>query len=115
MKNDCIKKYPIFYQGEEYEIRLDNMSYIECIFIYKVHKYKNWFGKEKISYKLLDITRLDFFDCYDNINSTSETYYIDLFKEAFNLYLRCKDAKNKKDKEKSKQLAALEEWDGVIS
>ena len=118
MKNDCIKKYPIFYQGEEYEIRIENFyKYTEYINIYKVIKYKNWVGKEKISYDLLDSTRLDLFNSYYKykINSNSETYYVDLFKEAFNSHLRAKNAEIKKDEKKAKQLAALENWDGVIS
>ena len=118
MKNDCIKKYPIFYQGEEYEIRIEKFyNYTEYINIYKVIKYKNWVGKEKISYDLLDSTRLDLFNSYYKykINSNSETYYVDLFKEAFNSYLRAKNAEIKKDEKKAKQLAALENWDGVIS
>lgn len=115
--NKTIKKYPIFYQGEEYEIRIEKpyiktYNYDEYICIYKVTKYRNWFGKEKPSYELLYSILLGISE--NNTNSTLENYYIDLFKNAFNLYLRYKDTKIKKDEEKFKQLVALEKWDGVI-
>lgn len=53
-----IKKYPVFYQGKEYEIRIEKpytsmWVFDEYITIYKVTKYKNWFGKEKTSYDLV--------------------------------------------------------------
>ena len=123
LNNSDIKKYPVFYQGEEYEIRIEK-SYISMyvfdkyITIYKVTKHKNWFGKEKTSYDLVysSINLADFNWFYGiNLDPDSETYYVDLFKKAFDLYLEYKNAKIKKDEVKAKQLAALENWDGVIS
>lgn len=115
-----IKKYPIFYQGEEYEIRIEKIykySNNEGIIIYKVIKYKNWLGKEKISYNsVYSVDLVDFNWFYGiKLNPDSETYYVDLFKEVFNLYLENKNEKIKKDEKKFKQLTTLENWDGVIS
>ena len=115
-----IKKYPIFYQGEEYEMMIEKIykySDTEDINIYKVIKYKNWFGKEKTSYNLIySIDSVDFNFFYGiKLDPDSETYYVDLFKEVFNLYLIDKDLDIKRDEKTNKQLAALENWDGVIS
>lgn len=123
LNNSDIKKYPVFYQGEEYEIRIEKYYtsmwvFDEYITIYKVTKHKNWFGKEKTSYDLVysSINLADFNWFYGiNLDPYSETYYVDSFKKAFDLYLECKNAKIKKDEGKAKQLAALENWDGVIS
>lgn len=116
--SENIKKYPVFYQDKEYEIRIEKpyikvYNYDEYICIYKVTKYRNWFGKEKTSHELLYSILLRILE--NNTNLTSETYYVDLFKNAFDLYLRYKDAKIKRDEENFKKLAALENWDGVIS
>lgn len=37
--NDKIKKYPIFYQGEEYEIRIDEIWYKEPFYDYLCWEY----------------------------------------------------------------------------
>ena len=54
-----IKKYPVFYNGEEYEIRIEQPYYIssywynrkEYVTIYKVTKRKTLFGRIKIEYE----------------------------------------------------------------
>ncbi len=117
--NKTIKKYPIFYQGEEYEIRIERpyfklWNFTKYVCIYKVTR-KKWFWKEKLSYELVDNIELDFFNCYEDIDPKSETYYIELFKAAFNLYLRYENKKLEGEKIESTQLNKLKEWDGVIS
>ena len=115
-KNEnIIKKYPVFYQGEEYEIRIeDTYKYVEEITIYKTTKYKNWFGKDKISYKKvysISIDSLKLFNNYDDY----DCYYIKLFKEAFNYYKSSMKLEKEKEIKQEKRLAALEKWDGVIN
>ena len=52
-----IKKYPVFYNNEEYEIRIEqpynNYYYTdtEYVIIYKVTKRKTWFNRTKIIYE----------------------------------------------------------------
>lgn len=124
--NDEIKKYPVFYQGEEYEIRVklgkiyrpEGYYYGEYINIYKVIKYfPKFFNKkqEKIKYKKVYSVILDDIK-YDikEFKSSDENYYIKLFKHAFEKYMTECKVKNIINDTKDKQLAALEKWDGVI-
>lgn len=111
---DTIKKYPVFYQGEEYEIRIEKpyteyLIFNEYISIYKVTKRKNWFGKNKLIYELVKRYNMN------EGNSDGEDYYIVLFKKAFYMYLKSLEYYREKEELKNKQLAALENWDGVIS
>lgn len=110
-----IKKYPVFYQGEEYEIRIEKhytsmWVFDEYITIYKVTKYKNWFGKTKLIYEVVKRYDMDFI----TVEGNGEDYYIVLFKKVFNMYLESSEYYRKKEELKNKQLAALENWDGVI-
>lgn len=129
--SENIKKYPIFYQGEEYEIRIEkekefnpygwvNFMYVN---IYEVSTYKYYLlgqfpiGKDKKEYTKVYSISLDSLEhkLYDNNSSSkgklvcsdSDDYYIELFKLAFEQYI-------KPLKIKEKQLAALENWNGVI-
>ena len=122
-KDDVIKKYPVLYQGEEYEIRIEKYYvqfgiFDDYIVIYKVTKHKNWFGKEKINYKEVDKSDINIIiaDMSENmnINKSDENYYIELFKTAFNWYSKSLKRYKKIIDNKNKQLAALKEWNGVI-
>lgn len=114
-KNEnTIKKYPVFYQGEEYEIRIENpYKYIvvEEIIIYKVTKYKNWFGKDKISYEKVYSISIDLLKS----SNDNDCYYIKLFKKAFDYYECSIKLEKEKEIKQEKRLAALEKWDGVIN
>lgn len=130
--SENIKKYPIFYQDEEYEIRIEkekefnpygwvNSMYVN---IYEVSTYKYYLlgqfpiGKDKKEYTKVYSISLNSLECklYDNnssskgklICSDSDNYYIELFKLAFEQYIKPLEVKEK-------QLAALDKWDGVIS
>lgn len=114
--SEDIKKYPIYYKDEEYEIRIERpyiSMYIfdEYITIYKVTKRK-WFGKTKLIYEPVERYNMDFITVEGNGNG--EDYYIILFKEVFNMYLESSEYYRKKEELKNKQLKALKEWDGVI-
>lgn len=117
--SEVIKKYPVFYQGEEYEIRIENTyKYIagETVVIYKATKYKNWFGKDKISYEKVYSISIDLLESYSNhICYFDDSYYIKLFKEAFDYYKSSIKLEKEKKIRQEKRLAALENWDGVIS
>lgn len=120
--SETIKKYPVFYNGEEYEIRIEQ-PYIKYygynsgkyIIIYKVTKHKQWF-KPKFTYKKvyeIDKDSLLILNNKENnigIYFDSDNYYIQLFKKAFDLY---KD-KLKLEQKEERKLAALQNWDGII-
>lgn len=118
---NIIKKYPVFYQGEEYEIRIENTyKYIvvEEIIIYKTTKYKNWFGKDKISYKKVYSISIDLLKSFNKclcVLDDYDCYYIKLFKEAFNYYKSSMKLEKEKEIKQEKRLAVLEKWDGVIN
>lgn len=95
-----IKKYPVFYQGEEYEIRIEKPYtsrgiFDEYITIYKVTKRKNWFGKDKLTYEQVKRYDIDFITIEGNSNG--EDYYIVLFKKVFNMYLKSSEYYRKKE------------------
>lgn len=137
--NNKIKKYPIFYQGQKYEIRLKKYQYDDTcgglykervIEIYKIKEYniffkkifkrkkvfdididkilKKWTVKDKkcnVIYKIID----------RELNKNSDEYYVQLFKNAFQLYI---DELNKEAQEQEKEnrkLTVLEDWNGVIN
>lgn len=128
-----IKKYPVFYNNEEYEIRIEqpynsvNYYYTdtEYVIIYKVTKRKTWFNRTKIIYEEVYKTKKESlmykYETYDigekirikdgTVDINSDDYYIQLFKKAFNLY----KAVLEKEKEQERKLTALQEWDGIIS
>lgn len=131
-----IKKYPVFYNGEEYEIRIEQPYYIssywynrkEYVTIYKVTKRKTLFGRIKIEYeKVYEETKKSLIFNYttDNdgnkimikskdIDVSSDDSYIQLFKKAFNLYKDKLKREKEIEEEQERKLAALQEWDGVI-
>ena len=130
-KTNEIKKYPVFYNNEEYEIRIeayDGVDYFytdaEYVIIYKVIKHKNWLGRTKITYEKVheENKKLLMYNYKNNNNGSgimtkdkavdinSDDYYIQLFKKAFNLY----KAVLEKEKAEERKLAALQEWDGII-
>lgn len=130
--SETINKYPVFYNGEEYEIRIeepyDGVDYFytdaEYVIIYKVIKHKNWLGGTKITYEKVheENKKLLMYNYENNNNGSgimtkdkavdinSDDYYIQLFKKAFNLY----KAVLEKEKAEERKLVALQEWDGVI-
>ena len=115
--SEDIKKYPIYYKDEEYEIRIeedekrydgiwDGFYPVQCITIYKVTNQKCFLKNKKKYDKVYSIdlsiikNELVFLKDFDS-------YYVKLFKEAFNRYIKPVEIKNK-------QLKALKEGDGVI-
>lgn len=120
--NENIKKYPITYKGEEYEIRIEeekefmfsHYCYIDKVNIYKTTLYNYCFLgiypiKTKIKYNKVYSIGLDDLKRQKMIKDIkdSEEYYIEIFKKAFYNYIKPIETINK-------QLAALKEWDGVI-
>ena len=125
-----IKKYSVFYNNEEYEIRIeelyDGVNYYytdtEYVIIYKVIKHKNWLGGTEITYEKVheENKRLLMYNYENNgsgimtkdkaVDINSDDYYIQLFKKAFNLY----KAVLEKEKAEERKLTALQEWDGII-
>ena len=116
--SEDIKKYPIYYKDEEYEIRIeDEKCYdgiwggfypVQCITIYKVTNQK-CFLKNKKKYDKVYSIDLSMLTCLNRISNLkdSKNYYIELFKTAFNCYIKPVEIKNE-------QIKALKEWDGVI-
>ena len=125
--NDKIKKYPVFYQGEEYEIRIEEIWYKEPFYDYLCWEYiviyrstvgyhlSKIFNKDAVfRYKRYSV-RLNYIKEKYHLTESDENYYVDLFKCAFKEYLN----EHKKDIDdeitNNKQIKALENWDGVIS
>ena len=141
MKNkNKINKYPIFYQGEKYEVRIKiyqdedawGGTYEERVInIYKIKEYKLFFNKIfrrnkvfKVNIKKVPIVnnliikdkkgnviqKITSIEPYQN----SDEYYIQLFKNAFKLYIDKLNEKIKEEEEENRKLAALKQWDGII-
>ena len=114
-KTNEIKKYPVFYNGKEYEIRIEkpyllNWDYRYYITIYKVKKYFLCYKK----YNRIFFESLDNVLRQSNADNFDKNYYIKLFKYTFKTYLDSIQWKLTKEEIKNKQLTALQEWDGII-
>ena len=143
MKNkNKINKYPIFYQGEKYEVRIKiyqdedawGGTYEERVInIYKIKEYKLFFNKIFRRKKVFttNINKVPIIKKgiikYDNgiikqeiigvePDQNSDEYYIQLFKNAFKLYIDKLNEKIKEEEEEeeNRKLAALKQWNGVI-
>ena len=80
-------KCPIYYQGKEYGIRMEMPKYINSPLIkfdiYKIITRKNIFGKDNLKAEIIYSVYLNKFS-YDK---SSNEYYVQMFKDAFKLYL----------------------------
>ena len=141
MKNkNKINKYPIFYQGEKYEVRIKiyqdedawGGTYEERVInIYKVKEYKLFFYKifrrKKIFATNIDkvpIIKKGIIKYNNGIikreiigvepDQNSDNYYVELFKNAFQLYIDKLNKEAQEQKKENRKLAALENWNGVI-
>lgn len=113
IENEEIKKYPVFYQGEEYEIRIENGEISDYVYIYKVKKH-HIFNIKITRHIQVYMELLDFIVNYNKIVKTSEDYYVKIFETAFEMYLISIKIESKEKELKNKQLTALQEWDGII-
>lgn len=121
MSEKIIKKYPIYYKDKEYEIRIEkekeyhyglNINFTsDYVNIYEVNESKNIlfnYFNDKIKYKKVYSESLKYISNNNyELDSLNENYYIKLFKIAFIKYIEPIETKEK-------QLAALNNWDGVI-
>lgn len=114
--SETIKKYPIYYKNKEYEIRIEeeniyDCTYYEYINIYEVNTYTFYLLgypiADKIKYEKVYSTNLDYLKQKLCIGKNSNNYYIELFKLAFKQYIEPIETEER-------QLAALDNWNGVI-
>ena len=119
--DEKIKKYPIFYQDKEYEIRIEEFCGISGMLtdtyyvrIYEVKKSYNKFRKEKTKYNRVFDDFLNNVTVESHAFKTEEDYYIKIFNTAFKMYLEHCQEELKKEELKNKQLMALQNWNGVI-
>lgn len=124
MKKENIKKYPIYYKDKEYEIRIESEKEYDAFYnnhiqdyinIYEIIKQKHhWFSKvstydKKYYNKVYQIPLNKIYELNPllEIIKNDENYYIELFEQAFKYYIE-------PIKIKEKQLAALNNWNGII-
>ena len=108
-----MKKYPIYYQGKEYEVRWENETYCgtlidEAVVVYEV------LPRKILKYKKLDefYTRV-LNDAYD-LTTDDEDIYIQQATCAVELTIKAINIKKKVKSLKETQKQRLQEWDGVI-
>lgn len=118
-KNLIISKHPIFYNEKEYEIRIEYLygnisSNKKVVNIYKVNNTNliNRIINRRSKYKKVFSCPLKELDCY--LYKSDIDYYIVIFKEVFEVYLKNIKRKNEQIKLEKDQIAALKQWDGVI-
>lgn len=141
MKNkNKIKKYPIFYQGEKYEVRIKICQdedawggiYEERVInIYEVKEYniffKKIFKRKKVFTtnikKIPIIKKVIIKDNKGNViqkitniesDQDSDEYYVQLFQNAFQLYIDKLNKEAQKQEKENRKLAALKNWNGII-
>ena len=105
--SEVIKKYPIYYNNEEYEIRIEEEKiftpigwcYNMHVNIYEVNVYTLYLLeypiKDDKKYDKVYSTELDYLKQKLYISEDSDDYYIELFKLAFKQYV--KPIEDKKD------------------
>lgn len=140
INSNKIKKYPIFYQGEKYEVRIkicqdeDSWGGIyeeRVINIYEVKEYniffKKIFKRKKVFTtnikKIPIIKKVIIKDNKGNViqkitniesDQDSDEYYVQLFQNAFQLYIDKLNKEAQKQEKENRKLAALKNWNGII-
>lgn len=123
--DNTIKKYPVYYKDEEYEIRIGekqeksispygftHVDDVDIITIYKVTVETTYFLNLKYNKKKYDEVYSISKNIIDyEVDKENDDYYIELFKKSFERYIEeCLEPLELKEK----QLNKLEKWDGVI-
>ena len=106
-----MKKYPVTYKGELYEVRWETLGWFPIITIYK--ETTSRFLKRKI-YKKIYVEYESIIDKHITISRNDPNYHIEQVKTIFKLFEQETEAKIKSDLSKQKQQQALAEWDGII-
>ena len=140
INSNKIKKYPIFYQGEKYEVRIKICQdedacggiYEERVInIYEVKEYniffKKIFKRKKVFTtnikKIPIIKKVIIKDNKGNViqkitniesDQDSDEYYVQLFQNAFQLYIDKLNKEAQKQEKENRKLAALKNWNGII-
>ena len=140
INSNKIKKYPIFYQGEKYEVRIKIYQdedawggiYEERVInIYEVKEYniffKKIFKRKKVFTtnikKIPIIKKVIIKDNKGNViqkitniepDQDSDEYYVQLFQNAFQLYIDKLNKEAQKQEKENRKLAALKNWNGII-
>lgn len=106
-----LHKCPIIYKNKEYGIRMEMPKYINSPLIkfdiYKIITRKNIFGKDNLKAEIIYSVYLNK-SYYDD---SSNDYYIQMFNDAFKLYLDSLEENNNENN----QIKSLGNWDGVIN
>ena len=104
-----MKKYPITYKNELYEVRWEGTC-IPYITIYKVSK----FLKLKFCKGIFSVNEYRIAE-HINIPTDHPNYHIEQIKTIFKLWEQETEEKIKSALAKQKQQQTLKEWDGIIN
>ena len=104
-----MKKYPVIYNGKEYEVRWSTLFYVDYLTIYEIKKIFGIKYRTEI-YSEKEDTINKILNNIDKSYKDDPNYYIEEIKCLF----RQVEIENDIYKTKSKQKQALKEWDGVI-
>ena len=113
-----MKKYPVTYKGNKYEVRWEEGIEGNRIVIYEVIEGIKF--KERVIFK-----RFKTYKCVCSINEETidevihmskndPSYYIEEIKKLFEFWERKQKYNREAEKIKANKLKALDEWDGVI-
>ena len=104
-----MKKYPITYKNERYEVRWQTSGWFPHIIIYKETTFLNI----KI-YKEIFSRHEYIVNEYISLSENDPNYYIEQAKTIFKLWEQSETYKNNKELTRQAQQQKLAEWDGVI-
>lgn len=107
-----MKKYPITYKGELYEVRWENLGWFPAIFIYKETTSK--FLKRKVYKEVYCEYEYNIDKHLKNIQEDNPNYYIEQAKTIFKLWELDMENKVKSKLIEQNKQKTLTEWDGVI-
>lgn len=115
-----MKKYPVTYKGETYEVRWEKRGLLDLLVIYKVNTKRKFFCRYEEVYSEYDVRRIFNYDAYKNyLNISRANYdpskeYIYQAKLLFLLWEKTKKSINKRLELENKQKQALENWNGEV-
>ena len=107
-----MKKYPITYKNELYEVRWETLGWFNFIFIYKETTSKLLKRKiyKQIYYEYEDIIN----NHIKNISKNDPTFYIEQAKTIFKRWEQSESYKINQELIEQNKQQTLAEWDGVI-
>ena len=108
-----MKKYPVTYKGNKYEVRWEQHLYSYNISIYEVIPGRIF--KRFKTYKCVYSIPEETIDEVMHMSENDSNYYIKEIKKLFEFWERNQEYNREVENIKANKLKALKEWDGYVN